>query len=346
MSMNLTGLAELVGAAKGQPLQLALDDISPDAKQPRTEFDTDAMNEIADSIRQRGVKTPISVRPDPQRPGKYIINFGERRYFGSKMAGKTTIPAFVDEDCNSYDQVNENLQRADLTPMELARFIQGRIAAGDTKAAIARGIGKAGTGKNTDASFITHHLALIEPPACVAQAYAAGTTSPRTLYELRALHQKHPQQVEAWCAQGPEITRPAIARLAENLGHDQDRTPTPATETLGHDQATGRESAASIGSKTLGHDQESGVQQATGYSTHLGHAQATMKKPKPASAPAQALSQHKAPHATVAIMVEHDGRRATVHQSSIVRIVYEGSTEVVEVALSEAVVVRTWEVPS
>jgi ParB family chromosome partitioning protein len=327
MSMNLTGLAELVGAAKGQPLQLALDDISPDAKQPRTEFAPDAMNEIADSIRQRGVKTPISVRPDPKWPGKYIINFGERRYLGSKMAGKTTIPAFVDEDCNSYDQVNENLQRANLTPMELARFIQGRIAAGDTKAAIARGVGKAGTGKNTDASFITHHLALIEPPACVAQAYAAGTTSPRTLYELRALYHKHPQQVAVWCAQGPEITRPAIARLAETLGHDQDRPPMPVSDTLGHDQAIGLKSAASIGSKTLGHDQ------------------ATMKKSKPASAPAQALSHHKTPHATVAIMVEHDGRRATVHQSSIVRIVYEGSTEIVEVALSEAVVVMTWEVP-
>lgn len=327
MSMNLTGLAELVGTANGQPLQLALDDISPDTKQPRTEFALDAMNEIADSIRQRGVKTPISVRPDPKRPGKYIINFGERRYLGSKIAGKTAIPAFVDEDCNSYDQVNENLQRADLTPMELARFIQGRIAAGDTKAAIARGIGKASTGKNTDASFITHHLALIEPPACVAQAYATGTTSPRTLYELRALHTKHPQQVEVWCAQGPEITRPAIARLAETLGHDQDRTPTPSPPPLGHDQAIGLKSAASIGSNTLGHDQ------------------ATMKTSKPASAPAQPLPHHKAPHATVAIMVEHNGRRATVHQSSFVRIVYEGSTEVVEVALSEAVVVRTWEVP-
>jgi ParB family chromosome partitioning protein len=330
MKMNLTGLAELGAAFTGQPLIVPLTDIRPDPNQPRTVFLPNDMKEIAESIRTRGVKTPISVRPDPEGICKYIINWGERRYLGSKMAGKLDIPVFFSEDCNSYDQVIENLQRADLTPMELARFIQGRLDAGDTKAAIARGIGKAGVGKHTDASFITHHLALIRPPACLERAYSAGVTSPRTLYELRALHDKHPEQVDAWCAQGAEITRPAIARMAERLGRDRTSNVQRQHQLV----------------EPVGDEEGSFVRPATEASTNLDYNQGMKRRPKLSSAPAHALSPHKAPSPTAVIMVEHEGRRATVQRNSIVKIIYEGSNEVIEVALSDTVVIQTLEAPN
>lgn len=56
-------------AAAGRPLALLLDDIDEDPDQPRQEFEPEALQELAASIEQRGVRQPISVRPHPQRPG-------------------------------------------------------------------------------------------------------------------------------------------------------------------------------------------------------------------------------------------------------------------------------------
>lgn len=342
MKMNLTGLADFAAASEARLLDALLTDIRPDPDQPRTEFDQDKMAEITETIRQRGVKTPISVRRDPQGITKYIINLGERRYLGSKAAGKLTIPALVDEDCNSYDQVIENLQRDDLTPMELARFIQGRLGAGDKKGAIAKGIGK-------PAGFVTFHLALIDPPAVVLQVYATGVTSPQTLYDLRNLHAQQPQQVDAWVQGGATVTRDTIRELAEKLFHEKIPTPEAAsepavqTEKLFHEKISDQAPAPASNAEKLFHEKISAPAETT---AGLGHDQASAQKQRPATAPAQGLSQAKRAPRTTAIMVEHGGRMATVQQSSVVRIVYEGSTEVIEVVLSEAVVVRTVEVPN
>ena len=71
-----------------------------------------------------------------------MLNFGTRRLRASRLAGKADIPAFVDETANSYDQVIENEQRAGLTPMALALFVQRRLAEGDSQAEIARRLSK------------------------------------------------------------------------------------------------------------------------------------------------------------------------------------------------------------
>ena len=213
--MRLTALTEAFDAAhaKGKPLQLDVASVTEDPNQPRKEFDDATLRELADSIAERGVKTPISVHPDPVWPGKYIVNHGARRLRASRLAGRVTIPAFVDEQYDAYDQVIENLQRENLTPMELAMFIKLRIDAGDKKGDIARQLGKA-------PAMIAYHLALIDAPAVIDDAYAAGVTSPKTLYELRSLHEKVPEQVEALVASGAAVTRKTIAEIAsapENL---------------------------------------------------------------------------------------------------------------------------------
>ena len=219
MALDLSALEEkptapaVAGAAQptGKPLYIPLADIEEDPDQPRKEFTPEAMQEMTDSIRARGVKTPVSVRTHPAKPGKWMLNYGARRYRGSLAAGRDTIPAFVDESHDDYDQVIENIQRDDLKPMELALFIKKRLDAGDQKKDIAKRLGKGG-------GIIAKHLALIDPPACIEDAYSSGKcTSPETLYELRGLHEKFPEQVEAWCADAGEITRKTVAELADEL---------------------------------------------------------------------------------------------------------------------------------
>jgi hypothetical protein len=101
------------------------------------------------------VLQPISLRPDPAAPDEYIINYGERRYRAPTLSGLAEIPAWVHTKLTGYDQVIENLHRADRSPMEVALFIQERLAAGDKKGKIARRLGKKG-------SFVTEHQALVE----------------------------------------------------------------------------------------------------------------------------------------------------------------------------------------
>ncbi len=109
----------------GQPLDLACDQIDRNPFQTRTHFDEDLLEQLAQSIRANGVVQPILVRQT--KSGRYQLITGERRLLASRKAGKDSIPAFVrvasDEQAMEMTIV-ENLQRADLNPMEQARAYQ------------------------------------------------------------------------------------------------------------------------------------------------------------------------------------------------------------------------------
>ena len=105
----------------GNVLELPLDQITENPYQPRTVFSEEALSELASSIKELGVIQPITVRKiDTQ---KYELISGERRWRASKMAGLTTIPAFIrianDEESLMMALV-ENIQRQDLDPIEVA----------------------------------------------------------------------------------------------------------------------------------------------------------------------------------------------------------------------------------
>jgi ParB family chromosome partitioning protein len=106
----------------GKPLEIELDLISRNPFQTRTHFDQEKLKELAQSIAASGVVQPIVVRELPE--GRYQLVTGERRWLASYEAGKTHIPAIVrhvsDEQAMEMTIV-ENLQRADLNPMEQAR---------------------------------------------------------------------------------------------------------------------------------------------------------------------------------------------------------------------------------
>ncbi len=195
----------------GRPLQIPVKDIDEDPAQPRQEFDVTSMEELEQSVRMHGVKTPISIRPHPTEQKRWILNFGARRLRASKAVGKTTIPAFIDRSHTDYQQVIENLQREDLKPRELAMFIKKKMDDGEKQAYIAELLG-------VNRSMVTNHLALIDPPACIEEIYTSGKClSAKTLYDLRNLHRDFPKEVDRWCASDQEITRATVSALSAKL---------------------------------------------------------------------------------------------------------------------------------
>ncbi len=124
--------------------EIDIESIIPNPKQPRTVFDDDALEELADSIATLGLIQPITVRKE--EGGKYIIISGERRWRASKLAGRKTIAAYIreadDKELHEMALV-ENIQRQDLNAMEIAISLQRLIdECGVTQETVAQRVGK------------------------------------------------------------------------------------------------------------------------------------------------------------------------------------------------------------
>jgi ParB family chromosome partitioning protein len=114
-----------VAEPTGKPLEIPLDHIERNPFQTRTRFDEAQLTELTQSIAASGVVQPIVVRPLSE--GRYQLITGERRWLASRKAGKATIPAIVRQASDEQTlemTIVENLQRADLNPMEQARAYQ------------------------------------------------------------------------------------------------------------------------------------------------------------------------------------------------------------------------------
>ena len=103
---------------------ISIDEIDPNASQPRRDFDKEALEQLADSIREAGVLSPILVVENGMR---YRIVAGERRYRAARLAGLETVPCIVRSMTNEQQMeaaLIENLQRQDLNPIEEAQGYQ------------------------------------------------------------------------------------------------------------------------------------------------------------------------------------------------------------------------------
>ena len=135
-------------------VMLKISEIEPNKNQPRTEFDEEALTDLADSIAQHGVLQPLLVRPIAGEDG-YQIVAGERRWRACRMAGLTEVPAIIRELSDSEVMeiaLIENLQRENLSPIEEAlgykslienySFTQEEVAktVGKSRAAVANAI--------------------------------------------------------------------------------------------------------------------------------------------------------------------------------------------------------------
>lgn len=193
-------------------LTLSIGVIDEDPNQPRTAFDDDALRELAATIRERGVKTPISVRPNPDMSGRYIINHGARRFRASILAGKEAIPAHVDAGYTEEDQLIENVQRENLSPREVAEFIGKLLARGRKKGEIAKIIGKS-------PAYVTQHVTLLDLPPPVGTVFEQDRCGDVTVInELTKLYKTHPVQTAQWIGDKmQEINRSTIKLFKDFL---------------------------------------------------------------------------------------------------------------------------------
>lgn len=140
--------------------------------QPRTTFDSAALEELQDSIRRHGVLQPICVR----RAGDgYEIVSGERRWRAARSAGLVKIPAVVRDDISDEISLElaivENVQRQDLDPLEKARGYQALMErVGLTQEQVAERVGIA-------RASVTNHLRILDLPSEAQEALAGGMIS-------------------------------------------------------------------------------------------------------------------------------------------------------------------------
>src|SRR5271168_2953369 len=166
----------------GKPMEIPVGEIERNPFQTRINFDEKLIAELAESITANGVVQPILVRPLPN--GRFQLIAGERRWLASQKAGKATIPAILrqvsDEQAMEITIV-ENLQRADLNPMEQARAFE-RLSREFhmTQEQMAQRTGK-------DRSTVSNFLRLLKLPSTVQARVESGELSfghARTLLAL------------------------------------------------------------------------------------------------------------------------------------------------------------------
>ncbi len=142
-------------------VELPVDHLEPNPRQPRHSFSEADLAELAASIAQYGVLQPVLVSETTD--GRYRLVAGERRWRAARMAGLATVPAIIrerlDDDRHLELALVENLQRRDLTPLEEARaFEQLRVGLGLSQAEIADRVG-------IDRSTVANALRLLKLPA-------------------------------------------------------------------------------------------------------------------------------------------------------------------------------------
>ncbi|MGH9587730.1 MAG: ParB/RepB/Spo0J family partition protein [Acidobacteriaceae bacterium] len=169
-------------SSDGKPREISLDAIERNPFQTRTRFDEAALAELAASIASTGVLQPILVRPLPDSRFQLIV--GERRFLASQKAGKQTIPAIVRQVSDQQAMeitIVENLQRADLNPMEQARAYERLMREFKlTQEQMAQRTGK-------DRASVANFLRLLRLPPEVQAKVEAGELSfghARTLLAL------------------------------------------------------------------------------------------------------------------------------------------------------------------
>ncbi len=153
-------------------LRVPVEMIEPNPFQPRLSFDQEALNELASSIRTLGLIQPITVRRSS--PGKYQIISGERRYKACRLAGMSTIPAYIrdtDDQGMLEMAIVENVQRENLDPIELALSYQRLIDECNlTQDKLAERVGK-------NRATVSNTIRLLKLPAKVQHDIKVGLLS-------------------------------------------------------------------------------------------------------------------------------------------------------------------------
>jgi len=204
-------------ASRGGVREVDIARIRPNPDQPRVQFDEEALDELAESIRQRGVLQPILLRPEGE---DFLIVAGERRWRAAQRARIHTIPAIVreiDDSATAELALIENIQRQDLNPLEEAEGYRQLIQRhGHTQDDIGRLVHKS-------RSHVANLLRLLELPEFVRQSLLQGDIS---MGHARAV---------ATAADPEELTREIVSkglsvRQAEERARREKNRPGPGAD--------------------------------------------------------------------------------------------------------------------
>jgi len=217
--MDLKGLGDLASildmpsAPTGEPMMVDINLIDEDCNvrsEDNPGFSEESIGELRASLRSDGMESPISLYPNPDRPGRFIINFGHRRFRAAKAEGWLQVPSFLRPKISRRAQAAENIQRENLTAHEIALYIRDELADGHSQTAIAESLGKS-------KAWVTQHARLLDLPGPVAEAVATGKVTDVTLAnELAVAHRENPQAV-ADLLKAPEQkpTRAAVKAIRQ-----------------------------------------------------------------------------------------------------------------------------------
>jgi ParB family chromosome partitioning protein len=218
--------------------EISVDSVTPNPRQPRMNFDEQALEELAASLREVGLLQPVVVRE--LLPGRYELVMGERRWRASRLAGLTDIPAIVRDtadDAMLRDALLENLHRQQLNPLEEAAAYEQLLREfGATHDELAVRLGRS-------RSAVTNTIRLLGLPPAVQRRVAAGVLSAgharallslgdsdaqdrlatrivaeglsvRAVEEIVALGEEGPRKR---APRGPKASSPALTQFADRL---------------------------------------------------------------------------------------------------------------------------------
>ncbi|HZJ71386.1 MAG TPA: ParB/RepB/Spo0J family partition protein, partial [Planctomycetota bacterium] len=202
-----------------------IEELYPSPEQPRRRFDEAKLAELAESMKAHGVIVPLVVRPRPE--GGYFLIAGERRWRAAQRAGLHEVPVVVQEveQGTALERaLVENLQRADLGPLEEAAAYQRLVDEfGLTQEAIAERIGK-------DRSTIANSIRLLKLPPPVRQLVEDDRLSMGHARALLALDE--PAEIERAARQvvDRQLSVRATEALVKKAKQPEDRRPPPRPE--------------------------------------------------------------------------------------------------------------------
>ncbi|MBR0073871.1 MAG: ParB/RepB/Spo0J family partition protein [Bacteroidales bacterium] len=203
--------------------KLKIDDIETNPYQPRKDFDEESLAELADSIRQQGVITPITVRK--LETGKYQLIAGERRLRAAKMAALAEIPAYIRTATDQQMMemaIVENIQRENLNAMEIALSYSTLIdECGITQEQLSEKVGK-------NRSTITNYLRLLKLPAEVQIALRNNAISMAHARAMISIDDVDKQMLMLHEIVGKDLSVRQTETLAKSLMAEA--APKPATK--------------------------------------------------------------------------------------------------------------------
>ena len=200
--------------------EINISNIEPNPNQPRKHFDETALNELAASIKIHGVIQPIVI--NEEKDGKYMIIAGERRWRAAKIAGLTTIPAYIrnfTEKQIKEISIIENLQREDLNPIEAAKAIKQLMEEYKlTQEAVAERIGKS-------RSVIANTVRLLTLPMEVVDLIEKDKLSAGHAKVLVGLDDPQEQIKIAYVAVSKRLSVRDIEKLVKNFNNPTKERP-------------------------------------------------------------------------------------------------------------------------